>query len=191
MKKGESLHRHCTTKGKKEGVGGRRASFMCAIAYGHGFIEAYQYQNKVDGEMCKQFIQDRFPDMFANSPNPHGKLFLQDGDPSQNSALARQAMDAVGCRLFSIPPRSPDLNPIENCFNNIRRQLRQDAIKMKITKETYPHFCRRVRKTIMEYSTAVIDRTIDSMPKRINQVIESKGLRTKYWFPIWCKCFLF
>ena len=130
--------------------------------------------------MCKQFIQDRFHDMFANSPNPRGKLFLQDGDPSQNSALARQAMDAVGCRLFSIPPRSPDINPIENCFNNIRRQIRKDAISKKITKETYPDFCRRVRKTIMEYSTAVIDRTIDSMPKRINQVIEGKGLRTKY-----------
>ena len=144
MKKGESLSRHCTTKGKKEGVSGRRASFMCAIAYGHGFIEAYQYQNKVDGEMCKQFIQDRFHDMFANSPNPRGKLFLQDGDPSQNSALARQAMDAVGCRLFSIPPRSPDINPIENCFNNIRRQIRKDAISKKITKETYPDFCRRV-----------------------------------------------
>ena len=44
--------------------------------------------------------------------NQSGKLFLQDEDPSQNSALAREAMEAVGCRLFKIPARSPDLK----CF---------------------------------------------------------------------------
>ena len=39
---------------------------------------------------------------------------LQDGDPSQNSAVAQKAMSDVGTLLFTIPTCSPDLNPIKN-----------------------------------------------------------------------------
>ena len=180
MKKGESLHHHCTTKGKKAGVNGRVAKFMCAISYQRGFIECYHYEEALNGEFCKSYIENGFPKMFAESPNPRGKLFLQDGDPSQNSALAKEAMDVVGCRLFKIPPRSPDLNPIENTFNNIRKKIREDAVKQKITKETYLQFCHRVKQTILNYSIQVIDRTIESMPKRVDAVIKNKGARTKY-----------
>jgi len=106
--------------------------------------------------------------------------FLQDGDPSQNSALAREAMDVVGCRLFKILARSHDLNPIENAFHNIRKKILEDGIDKRIEKETYDQFCSRVHKTILEYSSATIDRTIDSMPKRVDMIIKNKGLRTKY-----------
>ena len=125
-KKGEALERHCTAKGKKEGVGGRVARFMCAKSYGLGFTKCHQYTWCVNGETCRDFINEHFPSMSENFPNPQGKLFLQDGDPSQNSALAREAMSSVGCRLFKIPPRSPDLNPIENAFNNIRKRKKEE-----------------------------------------------------------------
>ena len=179
-KKGEALSIHCTAKGKKEGVQGRVAKFMCAISYGRGFTKCYHYTDKVNGETCRQFILDHFPDMFEDSLNPRGKLFLQDGDPSQNSALAKEAMETVGCRLFQIPARSPDLNPIENAFNNIRKTIRKDALDRNITKETFQQFCHRVQKIILAYSSEIIDRTIDSMPKRVDMVIKNKGVRTKY-----------
>ena len=72
------------------------ARFMVAIAYGKGVIKCHQYHGNVNSEMCADFIKEQFPSMFENSPNPKGKLFLQDGDPSQNSALAREAMESVG-----------------------------------------------------------------------------------------------
>ena len=65
------------------------------------------------------------------SVNPTGKLFLQDGDRSQNSKKAKTALDEVGSRQFSIPPRSPDLNPIENIFNLVKAKLREDAFDKK------------------------------------------------------------
>ena len=39
--------------------------------------------------------------LFKKCPNPKGKLFLQDGDPSQNSCKARSAWDKIGPRKFS------------------------------------------------------------------------------------------
>ena len=180
MKKGESLDLHLTAKGKKEGVNGRVAKFMCAISYGHGFIECYHYTERLDGMLCRQFIENRFPEMFQAGQNQRGKLFLQDGNPSQNSAEAQLGLDAIGCRLFKIPARSPDLNPIENVFHNIRRKLNSDAVEQNITSETFEQFCKRIRFTILNYSAEIIDRTIDSMPKRINMIIKNKGQRLKY-----------
>ena len=180
IKKGEALKRQVTAKGRKEGVNGRVVHFICAISYGLGVIECYQYHGRLNGEKFRDYINSRFPDMFARSANPQGKLFLQDGDPAQNSSLSRDAMDSVGCRLFKIPPRSPDLNPIENVFHNIRRALEKEAIHQNLTYESYNQFCRRVRDKLLNYSPEIINRTIESMPKRIKLVIKHKGIRTKY-----------
>ena len=179
-KSGESLARECTAKDKKEGSAGKIGKFMAAIAYGKGVIKCHQYEGHVNAQMFADFIEEHFPEMFENSANPKGKLFLQDGDPSQNSALAREAMDLVGCRVFSIPPRSPDLNPIENIFRLIGKQLKREALERNICHETFAHFSERVEKTALNFSPEIIDKTIDSMPRRINAVIKNKGLRTKY-----------
>ena len=48
-------------------------------------------------------------------------MFVQDGDPSQNSKAAKTALSKIGAVQFSIPPRSPDLNPIENVFNQWKK----------------------------------------------------------------------
>ena len=72
-----------------------------------------------------------------------GKRFVQDGDPSQNSAAARRAFSQVGAFTFSIPPRSPDLNPIENLFHLVSKQLQKDALDMQITRETFAQFSDR------------------------------------------------
>ena len=179
-KRGESLAQHCTAKGKKEGSGGSVAKFMVAIAYGRGVIKCERYSGSVNGELCADFVRRNFPGMFTASNNTKGRLFLQDGDPSQNSALAKDAMEDVGCRLFRIPPRSPDLNPIENVFHLIGKQLKRDAIRNNLTRETFDEFCNRVKRTVMRFPQETIDRTISSMPRRVALVIKNKGLRTKY-----------
>ena len=61
-------------------------------------------------------------------------MFLQDGDPSQNSKLSKQALKSIDTTKFDIPPRSPDLNPIENVFNYVKQQLH-------ISSQTKYNFC--------------------------------------------------
>ena len=107
-------------------------------------------------------------------------MFVQDGDPSQNSKAAKTALEKIGAVQFSIPPRSPDLNPIENVFNLVEKKLVSDAVKHSITKETYPRFVERVENTLLSYPVGPIDNTIKSMPKGISQVIQCKGHRLKY-----------
>ena len=135
-KKGESLKKHWTAKGKKEGLDGRIVCFMVATAHNKGVIKCHQYFGTINSETCKSFIDEQFSDIFKNSANPKGKLFLQDGDPSQNSRIACETMNSVGCRLFKIPPRSPDVDPIENMFHLVGKQLKKNAIIQNLEHET-------------------------------------------------------
>ena len=129
----------------------------------------------MNGQRFVDFVREHFPRIFPTSANRKGKLFLQDGDPSQNSKKAKDAMHSVGARKFSIPPRSPDLNPIENIFNQVKRKLSSDAIERNIEQESFKKFSERVKKTIDNFPTDIIDRTIESMDKRIGLIITSKG----------------
>ena len=75
-------------------------------------------------------------------------MFVQDGDPSQNSKAAKTALDKIGAVQFSIYPRSLDLNPIESVFNLVEQKLSSDAVKYSISKESYATFVERIEKTL-------------------------------------------
>ena len=95
----------------------------------------------------------------------------------QNSAAALKAMKKVKADVFSIPPRSPDLYPIENFFNLISKKLNDDALENMITSESYDQFSERVKFTIENYSIEEIDKIIKSMPNRIKKILQRKGQR--------------
>ena len=89
-------------------------------------------------------------------------------------------MEKVGCRLFEIPARPPDLNPIEKVFHLIGKKLREDAVSRNLTKETFSQFSKRKIHTLLAFSTDVIDKGIELMPRHIDSVIRYQGQRTKY-----------
>ena len=84
------------------------------------------------------------------------------------------------CSIFDIPPRSPDLNPIENVFHNVRRELAIQVKEIRLEKESYENYAARVVQTIKNVPIDLINRTIDSLPKRMNMVVKSKGDRIMY-----------
>ena len=130
--------------------------------------------------MVKTFQILYFPAAFKKSVNPKGMLSLQGGDPTQDSRKAKKAFDDVGCRTFPIPARSPDINLIENMFNNVRKKLREDATEHHIEHESYKEFCNRVKTTLLYFSRDVIDSTVESLPKQMKLIMEGKGHFTKY-----------
>lgn len=178
-KKGEGLS--LTAKGSKDLAGGKRVHLMVAIAPRKGVIFAEKYE-KMSGYYFSDLIRRTFPNMFRRlgKTSRTQKIFVMDNDPSQTSAMAMKALRELRIDLKKIPPRSPDLNPIENLFHVVKRRLREDAKEKCINKETWDEFIIRVRSTLFDTSTDYIDKTIDSMPKRIKQIIRSKGRRIKY-----------
>ena len=104
---------------------------------------------------------------------------MQDGDPSQNSALAKAAIARVNSTVIKLPPRSPDLHVIENVFAIVNRQLRKQARDRKIRCETFEEFKSRVKNTFFTLPFVTVNRLIDSIPKRMDSVIRNRGVRLK------------
>ena len=104
-------------------------------------------------------------------------MFLQDGDPSQNSKAAKTTLDKIGAVQFTIPLRSPDLHPIENAFNLV--EIKSNSVQSNIP------FPKRVMqslgkelKTVLSYPIVPIDNIIKPMLKIVSQVIQ--GYLLKY-----------
>jgi len=152
------------------------------IAYGKGVVMCKQWDPEVRwlGVNYRKFVRRTFPEALKCSANPKKKLVLQDGCPVMNSKQGKLGYKSVGCEVFSIPARSPDLNPIENIFNLVRRDLAEFAKQNELKNESYEDFAVRVKETLLAVDTDLIDRTIKSLPNRLDMVIRGKGLRTKY-----------
>ena len=178
-KKCEGLRRCCTAKGRKEGTGGKVLKLIVAISHKTGVIVCEPY-DKVSGNFFANFIAEHFDPMFIKAAKGEGRLFLLDGDPCQNSGMAKEAMLRVNATLFPIPPRSPDLNPIENFFHLVSKKLRDTALQKQISKETYDEFQQRAVDTIYSIPIQTINNLIESINRRIGDVVENNGSRLKY-----------
>ena len=181
-KRGEGLL--ITTKGSKELAGGRRLHLLVAIAYGKGVIWAETYE-KMDGPYFARFIRRQFPTLFDitgkqsninNTPN----LFVMDNDPSQTSAVAKKALHSIGATMQVIPARSPDINPIENLFNVVRKNTEAEILQKNIIHQSWDEFVERVKFHIWSVSKEYVNKTVGSMPNRIKEIVKRKGMRTKY-----------
>ena len=100
--------------------------------------------------------------------------------PSQTSGAAKLAFVEIEAEFHEIPPRSPDLNPIENIFHLVKLFLENEAISRNITWESFEQFQNRVFRALESVSIETIVKTIASMSNRIQAILSSKGARTKY-----------
>ena len=52
-------------------------------------------------------------------------LFMQDNDPKHTSRRAREFFADNGIEWWKTPPDSPDLNPIENVWHELKESIRR------------------------------------------------------------------
>ena len=149
-----------TAKGKKERIGGRTAHFFVGTSYTKNAVLHEQHFEKINGTLFANIARNTFSDTLAQSVNPKNKLILQDGDPSQNSKVAQYSCDESVCKIFSIPRRSADLNPIEIMFNIVRRQLKEQAVAQKIIRETIEKFSARIVDTLKYFPIEIIKKVL-------------------------------
>ena len=171
-----------TAKGSVCGTGGKYVRVITCISYNKGVVWASTYE-KMSGLTFANFVRENFNTIYERCGKSSSDVYiwLQDGDKCQNSKVARDAMKEVHANTIQhIPPRSPDLNPIENVFNVVKKQLKDEAINNNIESESKDEYEKRVISALLNYPSSIIDRTIESMEKRLKLVVKGRGNRTKY-----------
>lgn len=80
----------------------------------------YVFDGPINGECFRAYVtQHLIPTLRP------GDIVIMDNLGSHKSKAIRQAIKAVGARLWFLPPYSPDLNPIEQTFAKIKHWMRK------------------------------------------------------------------
>ena len=150
-----------------------------AISCNKGNICCEPYE-KMNGRYFTAFVDKHFDRLFKAADKGCGRNFLQDGDPSQNSALVRTAMQRMNSTLIKLCPRSPDMAIIENVFPMVSRMLKRQALQQQLRRETFEQFKNRVINTFYSIPVETVNNLMRSMPKGIDTVIRNMGKCIKY-----------
>ncbi len=57
---------------------------------------------------------------FIKEQYPNGHRFMQDNDPKHTSRCAAAFFEEKGIQWWKTPPESPDANPIENLWHELK-----------------------------------------------------------------------
>lgn len=60
-----------------------------------------------------------------------GQTIIMDNASFYKASRVREAVESVGCKLIYLPPYSPDLNPIEKFWANLKRWINQHLPHME------------------------------------------------------------
>jgi hypothetical protein len=99
---------------------------------------------------------------------------LQDNDPKHTSKTNMAYLENQNIEVLNFPSYSPDMNPIENLWNELNVMTKHR--KCKNEKELF-QLLKQAWNTIAKKK---LHDLVKSMPRRLNAVIKAKGAPTKY-----------
>ena len=112
---------------------------------------------------------------FLHDVYPHGHRFMQDNDPKHSSKRAVEFFNTNNVNWWKTPPESPDLNPIENLWHELKEFLRRD-----IKPHNKEELVSGIQQFWLSVTPAKCTRYISHLRKVIPRVIEVEGDPTGY-----------
>jgi len=150
----------------------RISIWACFSWYGLGDIEIFN--DNMNGKGMKALLMRRLlPSAERLFKKEHWWL-LQDNAPSHKASLVTNWLFKKGVRLLDFPPYSPDLNPIENLWSDLKRRVEQRNPRNVEELEKY------LREEWKNTSSQTLQNLSSSMVNRCKAVVALKGYMSKY-----------
>ncbi|CAL6078480.1 DDE_superfamily endonuclease domain containing protein [Hexamita inflata] len=119
---------------------------------------------------CNQEIHCLLPSL----QSPNCLFHFQDNAPTHFSKYMKNFYTANNIELYRFPVMSPDLNPLFHCWNQLKSNIFPEGCT------TYDLFKEEVKRAWEQIPQDIINHLIDSMPKRLEEVLKQIGDATKY-----------
>ena len=119
-------------------------------------------------------ILDKTLTQFLNNVYPEKHRFFQDNDPKHVSRCAQNYYQQNNINWWKTPAESPDANPIENLWHELKEHVRRTKPKNK----------QQLINTILQFwgtvDKAKCNKYINHLNKVIPKIIEMEGAATGY-----------
>lgn len=112
-----------------------------------------------------------------------GQIYQQDNAGIHKTPEVQRWFESHGIWVMDWPPNSPDLNPIEHVWKLLKDkvlELYPELADYGRSKIDWTRFKKALQGAWDALDQEVIDRLIDSMPRRLAAVRKAKGWYTKY-----------
>ena len=103
-----------------------------------------------------------------------GLIFMQDNAPCHSSKATREYLGSINLPIMPWSAQSPDLNPIENVWNIIKVAV------AKRNPKNVDELDKFMKEEFSNIGPNILKKLVESMPRRIEAVINAKGYATKY-----------
>ncbi len=158
----------------KHGGGGLMV-WGCMTSQGVGYL--CKIEGTMDQNLYKTILEeDLMKTMEFYDLDPKEVIFQHDNDPKHKSKSVQEWLSNQEFDVLPWPAQSPDLNPIEHLWSEVKRKLNKFDNPPKGMLELWE----RIECTWNEITPQICQNLIASMPRRINDVIKAKGRWTKY-----------
>ena len=135
-----------------------------------GTMTAFKYENLLFDHLLPFLEENRRSDFEFMQDNARVHTAKRLCAPTEEGFFYRE-----GITVFAWPPKSPDLNPIENIWGRMK------MILSKVRPQNLEELDVAVRSAWIQACTATLCESLyRSMPNRLNLVISSKGYRIPY-----------
>ena len=117
----------------KINIGSKRISAISCMST-NGIEDIYLVEGSVDGDIFLEFLQHCLLPILQpfNGVNQNSIVIL-DNASIHYLEKVQEVVDSVGALLWYLPPYSPDLNPIEECFSKVKKYLTSNSIAYQST----------------------------------------------------------
>lgn len=121
-----------------------------------------------------EVLRHNLPESAAKLALNNNYYFQQDNDPKHTALKTREWLLYNVPKQLITPPQSPDINPIENLWHLLDLKIRKTKISNKNELQ------RILREEWQKLSPDLTKKLVESMPRRLQAIIDAKGMHTKY-----------
>jgi transposase len=90
-----------------------------------GYLDYIIHQGAITADLFIEFVEERVLPHCSPYPGPRSVLILDNASIHKNPRL-QQLCDNAGVLLKFLPPYSPDYNPIEATFKNLKAWIKRN-----------------------------------------------------------------
>ena len=109
---------------------------LVAAKNGSETVAPFAFSGSMDGGLFEGWLEHVFVPVLKN---PLKSVLVLDNAPFHRKSWIYDIADEYGFKVIFLPPYSPDLNPIEKLWANIKRRLRLHMHKFSTFSEALAH----------------------------------------------------